>query len=209
VRSFAADGIPIAGINLGHLGFLTLGDATSAISILNRIKRGRFRIENRMLLQAVVRRDGEIVHRGLALNDVVIVKGPILRVIDVRVAISGTAVNSFRGDGVIFSTPTGSTAYSLSAGGPIVPPWVNVMIVCPLNSHTLSARPVITSDSEVITAAISCTHSKVDLVFDGQEGFCLQDGDVVEVSRAIETGRIVVFQKRDFFQVLRRKMKWG
>lgn len=209
VRQFAPEGVPIAGINLGHLGFLTLGDTTKALSILERLRAGRFRIENRMMLQAVVRRRGKPVFRGIALNDAVVTKGPILRVIDLHLSISGTAIATYHGDGVIFSTPTGSTAYSLSAGGPIVPPWVNALIVTPLNSHTLATRPVITSDQEVLLADLSCTHSEVNLVLDGQQGYQLLDGDGIEISRAQEIGRIVVFRPHTFFQVLRKKMKWG
>ncbi|MGM0598324.1 MAG: NAD(+)/NADH kinase [Candidatus Rifleibacteriota bacterium] len=208
-RAFAADGIPVAGLNLGHLGFLTLDEPKNAISTLEKLRDGKFRIENRMMLQAVVYRNGRQMFRGIALNDVVIQKGTMLRVINIDVAISGAKVNTYHGDGIIFATPTGSTAYSLSAGGPIVPPWVNVMVICPLNCHTLSARPVITSDQEYISAKISCIHSKVDLVLDGQEGFRLLDEDIIEVSRAQELGKIVVFKSRNFFEVLSKKMNWG
>lgn len=209
VRTFARDGIPIAGINIGHLGFLTLGEAPKTTSILERLRAGQYRIENRMMLQAVVRRKGKPIFRGIALNDAVVTKGPILRVIDLEVSISGTHILTCHGDGIIFSTPTGSTAYSLSAGGPIVPPWVNALIVTPLNSHTLGTRPVITSDHESILAHLSCSHSEVYLALDGQEGFQLLDQDEIEISRAQELGRIVVFRPRNFFQVLRKKMKWG
>jgi len=208
-RSFAADGLPIAGINMGHLGFLTLEEPGNAVEFLKKIRDGKFRIENRMMLNATVRRNGKKVFSGIALNDVVIQKEPMLRVININVSISGCVINTYHGDGLIFSTPTGSTAYSLSAGGPIVPPWVSVIILCPLNCHTLSARPVITSDQEVLTARVGCIHSKVDLVLDGQESFRLQDGDEIDISRAQELARIVVFQSRNFFEVLRKKMKWG
>jgi NAD+ kinase len=209
VRAFAADGVPIAGINLGHLGFLTLDEPRNAINTLKKLKAGKFRIENRMMLQAIVKRHGRRVFKGLALNDIVVEKGTMGRVINIEVSISGNTVSNYHGDGVIFSTPTGSTAYSLSAGGPIVPPWVNVIVLCPLNCHTLNARPVITSDQEVLYAKVSCIHSKVDLVMDGQEGFRLQDGDEIEICRAQELGRIVVFKSRNFFKVLSQKMKWG
>lgn len=209
VRNFAEEGIPIAGINLGHLGFLTIGEAGKTLSILRKLRAGQFRIENRMMLQAIVRRKGKQIFRGIALNDAVITKGPVLRVIDLALSISGTHIATCHGDGVIFSTPTGSTAYSLSAGGPIVPPWVNALIVTPLNSHTLSARPVITSDQESILAKLSCTHSEVYLVLDGQHGFQLLDKDEIEITRAQEIARIVVFESRNFFQVLRQKMNWS
>jgi NAD+ kinase len=208
-RAFAADGIPVAGINLGYLGFLTLDEPKNAINTLEKLRDGKFRIENRMMLQAVVRRNGRKMFRGIALNDIVIQKGTMLRVININVSISGNIVNTYHGDGIIFATPTGSTAYSLSAGGPIVPPWVNVMVICPLNCHTLTARPVITSDQEIVSARLSCIHSKVDLVLDGQEGFRLLDGDEIEISRANELGKIIVFKSRNFFEVLRKKMNWG
>lgn len=209
VRHFSPYGLPVAGINLGHLGFLTVGAGERAIPILERIRAGRFKVENRMMLKATVLRGEETMLTKIALNDVVVVKQPVDRVIGVKVSISGTLINSFRGDGIICSTPTGSTAYSLSAGGPIVPPWVNAMIVCPLNSHTLTARPVVISDHEILQAIIHCSNSQADLVFDGQEGFNLVDGDRIEVSKADEPAKIVVFKTRNFFQVLRKKMNWG
>ena len=209
VRAFAHDSLPVAGINLGHLGFLTLGSSGQVMDIFARLHEGRYEIEDRGMISAAVHRQEQRIYGNYALNDFTVVKEPISRVIDLEVSISGTAVNSFRGDGVIFATPTGSTAYSLSAGGPIVPPWVSALILCPIASHTLSARPVITSDQEVFEARLHCTHSQVDLVTDGQEGFRLIDGDLIEVSRASVSARIVVLQKRSFFQVLREKMKWG
>ena len=209
VRMFARNDIPIAGVNLGHLGFLTLGSAQDALKIFERLRLGQYHIENRLMMAAQVWREGKVVHRGIAVNDVVVVKEPISRVIDIEVSISGTNICSFRGDGIIISTPTGSTAYSLSAGGPIIPPWVDALLLCPLASHTLNARPVITSDREVFSARLSCSHSAVDLVIDGQEGFGLIDGDQIEVCRAEETAKIVVLQQRNFFKILRKKMKWG
>ena len=208
-RTFAADNIPIAGINLGHLGFLTLDERYNAIQTLNKLKDGNYIVEERMMLKASVYRNNQEVFSGVALNDVVIQKEPIMRVIKVKVSICKNLVNSYLGDGLIISGPTGSTAYSLSAGGPIVPPWVNVMLICPLNSHTLSARPVITSDKEVIEAQLSCTHSQVDLVLDGQESFRLQDADEIKVIRSEHVAQIAVLQSRNFFEILRKKMKWG
>lgn len=209
VRAFAKSKAPIAGINLGHLGFLTLDESENAISTLEQIKKGLFRIENRMMLQTRVVRGSKEVYRGIALNDVVIQKEPMLRVINIKVSVSGSAVNTYHGDGLIIATPTGSTAYSLSAGGPIVPPWVDVIILCPLNCHTLSARPVITSDKELLSARLECVHSNVDIVLDGQESFCLKNGDLIEVEKAEQVGKIAVLKPRNFFDVLRRKMSWG
>ncbi len=209
LRTFAGDDIPIAGINLGHLGFLTLGTPMVLEKLLNRLRSGKYSIETRLMLESRVIRDGQQVQRGIAANDIVIIKEPISRVIDVHVSISGTPITSFRGDGVIFSSPTGSTAYSLSAGGPIIPPWVDAMLICPLASHTLSTRPVVTSDKEIFLATLSGSHSKVELVLDGQEGIELFNGDRIQVSRAKENASIVVLQERNFFEILRKKMQWG
>lgn len=208
-RDYAEYNLPIAGINLGHLGFMTLEEPRNALNALKELKAGNYDIEQRMMLRANVYREGEIVYSGIALNDVVIQKAPMLRVIKINVSISGNIINTYQGDGLIVSTPTGSTAYSLSAGGPIVPPWVNVMIVCPLNSHMLSARPVITADNEVLNCRIACVHSIVELVLDGQSNFKLLNNDLVEIVKADEIGNIVVLKKRNFFNVLRKKMNWG
>lgn len=206
---YAEYNIPIAGINLGHLGFMTLEEPKNAIYSMRQLKLGNYHVEPRMMIKASVYRDKELVFSGIALNDVVIQKAPMLRVIRIIASISGNIINTYEGDGLIVSTPTGSTAYSLSAGGPIVPPWVNVMVICPLNSHTLSARPVIAAENECISCKIDCVHSNVELVMDGHEGFKLQNNDVVEIVKAEEIGRIVVFKEKNFFNVLRRKMNWG
>ncbi|MBF0409150.1 MAG: NAD(+)/NADH kinase [Candidatus Riflebacteria bacterium] len=209
VRAFARGKIPVAGINLGHLGFLTLGSLSEAEEIAEKLYRGEFEIEERSMIRALVKRNGREVYCNIALNDFTIVKEPISRVIELDVSISGTYVNSFRGDGVIIATPTGSTAYSLSAGGPIIPPWVDAMLITPICPHTLNAKPVITSDKAEISAIIRCSHSQVDLVTDGQEGFRVHDGDMIEIHKAPNMAKIVVFEKRAFFNVLREKMKWG
>ncbi|MBF0544836.1 MAG: NAD(+)/NADH kinase [Candidatus Riflebacteria bacterium] len=209
VRSFSREKLPIAGINLGHLGFLSLGPHSRTEEIIERLYNGTFKIEDRSMLQTLVKRNGKEVYSNIALNDFTIVKEPICRVIELDVSISGTYVNSFRGDGVIFATPTGSTAYSLSSGGPIIPPWVDSLLITPICSHTLSARPVITSGQALLTAVLHCSHSQVDLVTDGQEGFRIQNDDCIEVQKASEYAKIVVFEKGSFFEVLREKMKWG
>ena len=184
-------------------------DPKNAITALRRLKNGNYAVEPRMMLRTNVYRDGEKIYSGIGLNDVVIQKAPMLRVIKINVSISGNIINTYQGDGLIVSTPTGSNAYSLSAGGPIVPPWVNVMVICPLNSHMLSARPVIAADNEVLNCKISCVHSIVELVIDGQANFKLLNNDVVEIIRAEEISHIVVFKERNFFNVLRKKMSWG
>ena len=208
-RDYAEYNLPIAGINLGHLGFMTLEEPDNAISALRQLRTGNYTIEPRMMLRTNVYRNQEKIFSSLALNDVVIQKAPMLRVIQLDVAISGTRINKYQGDGMIVATPTGSTAYSLSAGGPIVPPWVNVMVLTPLNCHTLSARPVITSENEKLTARLDCNHSIVEMVMDGQESFKLLHNDIIEITKAEEVSHIVALKNRSFFSVLRQKMNWG
>lgn len=208
-RSFSSDSVPIAGINIGHLGFLTLDEPKNAIKTLNKLKDGKYDIEKRMMLQAIVRRNGKPVFRAIALNDIVVQKSNMLRVIDLDVSVSKKKIRSYYGDGLIFSTPTGSTAYNISVGGPIIPPWINVITISPLNCHSLNARPVVIGDQETITAKLKCIYSKADLVMDGQEGFPLRDDDVIEISKAKEVANIVVLKHRRFFRTLSKKMRWG
>ncbi len=209
VRRFARHRLPVAGVNLGHLGFLTMGGRDDTFKVLERLRTGQYDLEERMMLHVRVRRDGQEVYAGTGLNDVVVIKQPVARVIEVAVAISGTPMSTFKGDGVVFASPTGSTAYSLSVGGPIVPPWVPLMALAPISSHTLGVRPVVVSDQEVIQARLGPTAENVNLVLDGQEGFDLNEGDEIDVLRAIDVARIVVNRRRNFFKVLRHKMKWG
>ncbi len=208
-RDYSQYNLPIAGINLGHLGFMTLEEPNNGLYALKQLLAGNYNIETRSMLRATVYRNNEKIYSDIALNDVVIQKAPMLRIIKINVSISGSFINTYEGDGIIVSTPTGSTAYSLSAGGPIVPPWVQVMVVCPLNSHTLSARPVVVADDELLSCRIGCVHSNVEIVLDGHSNFKLQNNDIVEIITADETAQIVAFKERDFFNVLRKKMNWG
>ncbi len=207
-RWLAPNSIPVAGINLGHLGFLSLDEPDNAIETLEKLKKKAYEVENRMMLEANVYRKSQRVYKGLVLNDVVIQKEAKSRVIDVDISISGTVVNSYRGDGVIFSTPTGSTAYSLSAGGPIVSPNMELIILCPLNCHTLSARPLITCEKETLTAVLKSDNTRVEIVLDGQESFSLENQDTVEISKNEFPAQIVTFNPHNFFELLRKKMHW-
>lgn len=208
-RDYSEYDLPIAGINLGHLGFMTLESPKNALQVLMQLKSGHFYVEERTMLRANVIRNNEVIYSDIALNDAVIQKAPLFRIIKINVSISGNIINTYEGDGLIVSTPTGSTAYSLAAGGPIIPPWVEVMIVCPLNNHTLSARPVVIADNEHLECRIGCVHSTVQLVLDGHNEFKLQNHDVVEITKAKEVAKIVTFEEKGFFNVLRRKMNWG
>lgn len=206
IRTFATSNLPVIGINLGHTGFLTAVEAENAVYALHKIKTGSFSIENRMMIETEVYRNREKVFTGCALNDIVIQKEPMLRVIDLDIFVKDTLINTYHGDGIIFATPTGSTAYSLSAGGPIVTPQMELFILCPLNNHTLSARPLIAPASEEFTTNIRCSHSHVTLVLDGQESFTLKNEDIVIIKKALVKARIVNLNNRNFYKLIKDKL---
>jgi NAD+ kinase len=199
-------GIPIVGVNLGDLGFLTATTLDEMIPALEALLRGEMVIEERMMLATRVRRGARVVGEWLALNDVVITKAAVSRIINLSVSIEGQHAIAYRADGLIVSTPTGSTAYSLSAGGPILYPTMDGIVVTPICSHTLTNRPVVVPGMHRVEITL-LTPQEVMLTVDGQVGFGLREDDVVEVGRAPSTIRLVRF--RDFFSVLRTKLKWG
>ena len=206
IRTFAASEIPVIGINLGHTGFLTAEEAENATYALKKIKAGSYSIENRMMIETEVYRNNKKVFTGCALNDIVIQKEPMLRVIDLEVYVKDTLVNKYHGDGVIFATPTGSTAYSLSAGGPIVTPQMELFILCPLNNHTLSARPLISPATEEFSTYVKCSHSHVTLVLDGQESFTLKNEDNVIIKKSRSKAKIVNLNNRNFYKLIKDKL---
>lgn len=199
-------GIPIVGVNLGDLGFLAATTLEEMIPALEALLRGEMVIEERMLFTTRVSRNGEAVGDWLALNDVVITKGAVSRIINLSVSIEGQHAISYRADGLIVSTPTGSTAYSLSAGGPIIYPTMDAIVLTPICSHSLTNRPIVVPGAQHVEVTL-LTAQEVTLTVDGQVGFGLREHDVVEVARAPSTIRLVRF--KDFFSVLRTKLKWG
>ena len=199
-------GIPIVGVNLGDLGFLTATTLDEMVPALEALLRGEMVVEELMMLAARVRRGGHVVGEWLALNDVVITKAAVSRIINLSVSIEDQHAIAYRADGLIVSTPTGSTAYSLSAGGPILYPTMDGIVVTPICSHTLTNRPVVVPGTHRVAITL-LTPQEVMLTVDGQLGFGLRQDDVVEVGRAPSTIRLVRF--RDFFSVLRTKLKWG
>lgn len=208
-RLATAREVPILGVNIGGLGFLTDVKPEEVFSALARVLRGRYHVERRTILRAVVIRGGKTIRRFQALNDVVINKGALARIIDLETSIDGEPLCTFKADGLILSTPTGSTAYSLSAGGPIVDPSVGVLLVSPICPHTLTNRPIVLPDRERVRVAIRASDEDVVLTVDGQEGMELATGDVVEVRRSPNRVRLVRSPERTFFQVLRTKLSWG
>ena len=201
--------VPILGVNLGGLGFLTEITLEELYRVLERVVQGDFVTDERVVLNAAVIRRGERLAEFVVLNDAVINKGALARIIDLETTINGEYLTTFKSDGLIISTPTGSTAYSLSAGGPIVYPSLHCMIITPICPHTLTNRPIVIPDDVEIRAFLKTKQQEVILTLDGQQGFSLEFEDVVEVRKA--EGRILLIKSpyRHYFEVLREKLKWG
>jgi len=201
--------IPILGVNLGGLGFLTEITLDELYPVLERVVRDDFEVNEREVLNALVIRRGEQIAKFIVLNDAVINKGALARIIDLETTINGEYLSTFRSDGLIISTPTGSTAYNLSAGGPIVYPSLHTIIITPICPHTLTIRPIIIPDDVKIRALLKSRDEEVTLTLDGQQGFTLEFEDVVEVEKA--EGRILLIKSpyRHYFKLLREKLKWG
>jgi len=201
--------IPILGVNLGGLGFLTEITLDELYPVLERVLRDDFEINERDVLNVEVIRRGERIAEFIVLNDAVINKGALARIIDLETTIDGEYLSTFRSDGLIISTPTGSTAYNLSAGGPIVFPSLHTIIITPICPHTLTIRPIIIPDHVRIRALLKSRNEEVTLTLDGQQGFTLEFEDVVEVRKA--EGRILLIKSpyRRYFELLRKKLKWG
>ena len=201
--------IPILGVNLGGLGFLTEITLDELYPVLERVVQDDFATDEREVLNAGVIRRGKRIAEFIVLNDAVINKGALARIIDLETTINGEYLSTFRSDGLIISTPTGSTAYNLSAGGPIVYPSLHTIIITPICPHTLTIRPIIIPDDVKIRALLKSRDEEVTLTLDGQQGFTLEFEDVVEVGKA--EGRILLINSpyRRYFELLREKLKWG
>lgn len=202
--------VPILGVNMGRLGFLTCCPADQLANSLMRFARGDYAVEARMTLRTtVVGADRRPRESWLALNDVVIHKGGFARVVSLRVAVDEEPIASYAADGVVISTPTGSTAYSLSAGGPVVVPTLETLIVTPISPHTLAIRPVVLPASSTITVQADDGPEELMITVDGQVGTTFGVGETLTVSRADKAIRIVRFPGSSFFATLREKLGWG
>jgi len=208
-RIFAPHDVPILGINLGRLGFLTDTDHEHMFEVVEAVLAGESQIEERMMLVAEVWRDGVVVERSEALNDVVVNKGALAQVIDLETRVGGRFVSRYLADGMIVSTPTGSTAYGLAAGGPIVEPSTNVILVAPICPHILTNRPLIIDAGKEVDCILMEARGDVYVTIDGQEGFTLVPGDRVSVARSPHAARLIQVASRDFYEILRTKMGWG
>ncbi len=201
--------LPVLGVNVGGFGFLAGARLADLYPTVDSILQKRFRTVQRMLLRARVVRKGKTVGEFLALNDVVVKNGVTARVIKLRLEVNNQYVATYVGDGIIISTPTGSTAYSLAASGPIVHPDLSLIILSPICPHTLALRPLIISSRDAIKIRVEADHDEVVLTMDGQENIPLKLGDSVQVRKAKERLRLVVPEKKSYYQVLRAKLKWG
>ena len=200
----SGEDIPVLGVHLGHLGFLTEVRRPELIDALTAVVEGRTWTETRLLLEGRVEREGVVVDSRLALNDIVITRGRLSRMIELDVSVEGEHVCHVRADGLIVATATGSTAYNLSAGGPVVHPSVDAVLLTPIAPHTLTNRPIVLPASAHMDAA-----ADVVATFDGQYGAPLEVGDVVSIRRAERVLRLLRTTTRTHFEMLREKLNWG
>ena len=205
-RVLAPQDVPVLGVNLGTLGFLAEVVPRDLHQAMKKIFAGKHTIEERMLLKA---RIGDTGTWHYALNDMVIDKGGISRVIELHVWINDHFVGSYKADGVIISTPTGSTAYSLSAGGPIMNPKMRAIVATPICPHSLAVRPLVVDHDEVLKIEVLSDHEKMTFNVDGQESHRLRSGDVMTAAAARPTLKLVRVGSRSFYEILRTKLKWG
>ena len=201
-------GVPILGVNLGDLGFLTATTLDEMLPAVEAALAGQMAVDERMRLTARLSRNGQSLGEWSALNDVVIMKSAMSRIVSLSVSVEGRYATAYRADGLIVSTPTGSTAYCLSAGGPIVFPAMDAMVLTPIASHTLTNRPIVLPASHRVEVTLT-TDQEVMVTVDGQVGMPLHQGDVVAVAKAAARLRLLHFPEKDFFNVLRTKLKWG
>lgn len=200
-------GIPILGINLGSLGFLTEVEKTDLSNTVDCLIHGKYEIEERIMLEASIISEGKVISKDVALNDVVISRGALSRILHVKTYINNDFADSFPGDGVIVSSPTGSTAYSLSCGGPIVEPDLDLMIVTPICPHILYSRSFITKGDRVVKLVVDESYCHDAMVtIDGQEGKTIRGGDYIEVKKAPYTVKLIRINTRNFFNILRTKI---
>jgi len=208
-RLVAEKEIPILGINLGGLGFITEVNKKEVFSAIEIMLKGECLIEERIMLQAGILRNKEQISKYTVLNDAVITKGALARIIDLETYVEHTYVTTFKADGLIISTPTGSTAYNLSAGGPILHCSLECIIITPICPHTLTNRPIVIPGESSIEIILKSESEDVFLTLDGQIAISIKKDDVVEIKKSPYKTRLLVPYKRDYFQILREKMNWG
>ncbi len=207
-RAVGDRGTPILGINLGSLGFLTQVPSQRLIEALNAIVAGRHLIQKRMLLQAEIIGDKQL-ESPYALNDVVIDNGPVSRIVDINLSVNGELIVTYKADGLVISTPTGSTAYSLAVGGPIVHPEMEAIIAAPISSFSLNTRPMIFNANDEIEVQVQSSHKHAGITLDGQISVVLDNSDRVRIRKAPFATNFIIFKETSFYKVLRSKLHWG
>ncbi|MGH9405403.1 MAG: NAD(+)/NADH kinase [Terriglobia bacterium] len=208
-RAVGSRPVPILAVNLGGLGFLTVITLDELYPTLEMVLTGNFKTQHRVRIECEICRNEEITSSFTALNDVVLNKGAIARVHDFDVWAGGRFISTYKSDGLIVATPTGSTAYSLAAGGPVVVPAVNAFILTPICAHTLTNRPIVLPDSVVLEISVKGDQEPVHLTIDGQVALALGDKDRVRVRKATSTVELIQPPHKTYFEVLRQKLKWG
>jgi NAD+ kinase len=201
-------GVPVLGINLGRLGFLAPFEPSTARKVISRAIAGELHIEERMRLRVTLSRNQALVAERFALNDAVISQGSMARLIELELGLDGAPVAGYRADGLIVCTPTGSTAYNLAAGGPILPPWQEAFVINPICPHTLTHRPLVVPSRSMISVAVPGVPRGTQLTVDGQWAIPLEHGDRVDIGKA-HTSLKLFRGEMGYFEILRQKLKWG
>lgn len=207
-RAVSKSGTLILGVNLGTLGFLTEVQLSGLYSALEAIERGHYIVDSRSMLSCSLLRNGSTLTTHVALNDLVVSKSAIARLNSFQIFVDSEFVSSYKADGVIIATPTGSTAYSLGAGGPILKPDVQAFLITPVSPHGLTHRPVVVRDTVLVEIRVNTGEEQAYLSLDGQVGMPVQDGDLVRCAKAEHPAKLLRF-KKTFFEVLSTKLKWG
>lgn len=205
-RRYGAMSVPVCGVNIGTLGFMADIELSELETKLQKILDGDYRIEHRLLLAGFVKSDGEERFLGHAINDVVVTKGGVARMLHLGLSINHSHLMDYKADGVIVSSPTGSTAYSLSAGGPIMNPTIQALLITPICAHTFNMRPLVVGENDVVHIEIAAIHQDILVTFDGQESFRLLPGDEILVMKSNVQAGIVKFEDKDYYQILRTKL---
>ena len=205
-RRYGAAAVPVCGINIGTLGFMADIELSELETKLQKLLDGDYRIEHRLLLAGFAKSDGEERFLGHAINDVVVTKGGVARMLHLGLSINESHLMDYKADGVIVSSPTGSTAYSLSAGGPIMSPSIQALLVTPICAHTFNMRPLVVGQDDVVHIKIAAIHQDILVTFDGQESFRLLPGDEVTVMKSTVQAGIIKFEDKDYYQILRTKL---
>jgi len=208
-RLAAPRGIPILPVNMGSLGFLTSFTVDELYPALEETLAGRSPVSTRVMLRVELIRSENVIDLQHVLNDAVVNKSALARMIELELSIDHDFVCRYRADGLVVSTPTGSTAYSLSAGGPIVHPSVEAFIITPICPHTLTDRPVVVRDSCCIEVRLAGNAESVFLTLDGQKGIPMQEGDCIRMTRSSQVLHLIQPPRKSYFEILRSKLKWG